>query len=176
MKKLITSFVIVLAAMSAMAQGEVVNKYFNQYASNDQFTKLSVSSKMFSMFTQLDAGTPEEKEFLAAIAKIKGMKVLVGDSITNASTLYTQANTDVDKAGFEELMSVIDGGENMRFSIKESNGIIQELIMVMGGKGKFVMMSIYGQIDLKNISKIARSMNIDGMKNLEKLDDDKKKK
>jgi hypothetical protein len=161
--------------MSAMAQGEVVNKYFNQYANNDQFTKLSVSSKMFSMFTQLDAGTPEEKEFLAAIAKIKGMKVLVGDSITNAASLYKQANTDVDKAGFEELMSVLDAGENMRFSIKESNGIIQELIMVAGGKSKFVVMSIYGQIDLKNISKIARSMNIEGMKNLGKLDDEKKK-
>jgi hypothetical protein len=175
MKKIITSLVIVMATFSVSAQGEVVNKYFNQYAGNDQFTKLSVSSKMFSMFTQLDAGTPEEKEFLAAIAKIKGMKVLVGDSINNAAALYKQANADVDKAGFEELMSVVDAGENMRFSIKENNGIIQELVMVAGGKKKFVMMSIYGQIDLKNISKIARSMNIDGMKNLGKLEDDKKK-
>lgn len=176
MKKLIATFVFVLVAVAASAQGEVVNKYFTQYAGNDQFTKLSVSSKMFSMFTQLEAGTPEEKEFLAAIAKIKGMKVIVGDSITNASTLYKQANTDVDKAGFEELMSVMDAEENMRFVIKENNGIIQELVMVAGGKKKFVMMSIYGQIDLKNISKIARSMNIDGMKNLGKLEDDKKKK
>lgn len=176
MKKLITSFVFVLAVMTTAAQGEVVNKYFTQYAGNDQFTKLSVSSKMFSMFTQLEAGTPEEKEFLAAIAKIKGMKVIVGDSIANAATLYKQANADVDKAGFEELMSVLDAEENMRFVIKESSGIIQELVMVAGGKKKFVMMSIYGQIDLKNISKIARSMNIEGMSNLGKLDDDKKKK
>ena len=175
MKKLIASFVFVLVAVAASAQGEVVNKYFSQYAGNDQFTKLSVSSKMFSMFTQLEAGTPAEKEFLAAIAKIKGMKVIVGDSIANAASLYKQANADVDKAGFEELMSVMDAEENMRFVIKESNGIIQELVMVAGGKKKFVMMSIYGQIDLKNISKIARSMNIDGMSNLEKLDDEKKK-
>jgi len=171
MKKVLTSVLLVLVVAAASAQGEIVNKYFNQYADNDQFTKLSISSKMFSMFTQLEPGTPEEKEFLAAVAKIKGMKVLVGDSITNSATLYKQVNGEMDKAGFEELMTVSDAGETLRFCTKESNGVIQELTMVAGGKKKFLLMSIYGTIDLKSISKLARAMDVEGLKNLQKLDD-----
>jgi hypothetical protein len=82
---------------------------------------------------------------------------------------FDQNLADVQKAGFEELMMVTDADENFQFSIKEKGGIISELMMVAGGKKQFIVMSLYGEIDLKNISKIARSMNVNGLQNLEKL-------
>lgn len=170
MKKLLVIMIAVLGVTSAtMGQGEVVTKYFDKFASNDQFVKVSVSSKMFSLFTELEAGSPEEEEFLKAVSKLKGMKMVVGDSISNGAALYKEALNDVQKAGFEELMRVTDADENFQFSIKEKGGIITELIMVVGGKKQFIVMSLFGEIDLKNISKIARSMNVSGLQNLEKL-------
>ena len=170
MKKLFVTITILVASVATYAQGTVVNKYFNQLAGDDKFTKVSISSKMFSLFTELEAGSEAEEEFLKAISKLKGLKIIASDSIGNAAKMYTQALKDVDPAGYDELMSVQDAEENMRFSIKESGGKIEELLMVVGGKKRFVLLSLYGEIDLKNISKIAKGMNVGGLENLSKID------
>lgn len=163
---------MVAFTLSVMAQGEIVNKYFTEFSDNEAYTKVSVSSKMFSLFTELEAGSEAEKEFLKAVSKLKGLKIIVADSVPgNAAKVYTRALSDVQNAGYEELMSVVDAGENMNFSIKEKSGVITELLMVAGGKKRFVLLSLYGEIDLKNISKIARSMNVSGLENLSKLDE-----
>lgn len=172
MKKITLIAFLTVCTSGLMAQGTVVNKYFQELASNEAFTKVSVSSKMFSLFTELEAGTEAEKEFLQAVSKLKGLKIILADSIGNSAAMYKQAVADVQGAGYEELMSVQDAEENMKFSIKEKNGKIEELLMVAGGKKRFVLLSIYGEIDLKNISKIARSMNVDGLENLSKIDEE----
>ena len=164
-----------LLSLTMMGQGTVITKYMNQYSDNEKFTKVSVSQKMFSLFTNLQVGSAAEKEFLQAASKLKGLKVLMADSIPNSAVLYKQAVTDVNKAAYEELVSVKDIRGNMLFSIKETNGIISELIMVVGGKDQFIMVSLYGEIDLKNISKIAQQMHINGLDQLKHIDDGKHK-
>ncbi|RED99453.1 DUF4252 domain-containing protein [Marinoscillum furvescens] len=169
MKKLFTLLVIVLVAGSATAQGQLVNSYFEKLAGDDTYTKVSVSSKMFSLFTELEAGSAAEEEFLKAVSKLKGLKIIVADSIGNAAEMYNKAITDISKAGYEELMSVLDAEENMRFSIKEKSGKIEELLMLVGGKKHFILLSLYGEIDLKNISKIGQAMKVEGLDKLSKI-------
>ncbi len=155
----------------AFGQGAVMTKYFDKFSDNKDFTKVSVSSKMFSLFTDLEANTEDEKEFLDAISKLKGLKAVVGEDVeaSESKKLYNNAISDVDKAGYEELMTVTDAEENVRISIKEDGGKIQELILVAGGKSKFALLSIYGEIDVKKISKLASSMSIQGMQHLKNL-------
>jgi hypothetical protein len=175
MKKISLIASLFLLSLTMMGQGTVITKYMNQYADNEKFTKISVSRKMFSMFTNLEAGSAAEKEFLQAASKLKGLKVLIADSIPNSTALYKQAVNDVNNAAYEELVSVKDARGNMLFSTKESNGIISELIMVAGGKKQFIMISLYGDIDLKNISKIAQQMRVPGFDHLKHIDDAKHK-
>lgn len=174
MKKLITLTLTLFFSLGALAQGEVVTKYFDRFADNEDYVKASISSKMFSLFTELEAGSEEEKEFLKAVSQLKGMKVLYGDSVANASKLYKEGVADVKKNGFEELMTVLDAEENFHFAIKEKGGVISELVLVSGGKKGFAILSLYGVIDLKNISRIAQSMRVKGLDKLDKLDENKK--
>jgi len=169
MKNLLTILVITACTSSVFAQGPVIGKYFQEMAGDDQFTKVSVSSKMFSLFTELETGSEQEKEFIKAASKLKGLKIIMADSIANSAQLFEQASQDLSKGGYDELMSVVDAEENMKFSIIEKDGIISELIMVVGGNDKFVLLSLFGEIDLKNISKIASAMQVDGLEQLEKL-------
>ncbi|MCR9253584.1 MAG: DUF4252 domain-containing protein [bacterium] len=171
MKKVIVTLSLVVMSAAVFAQGAVVKNYMEKYADNKDFVKVSVSAKMFSLFTELEAGSPEEEEFLKAVSKLKGLKVLVGEKVENSSKLYKSAIAEVDKSGYDELMTVTDAEENMKFAIKDTNGKIEELIMVVGGNEKFVLLSLYGEIDLKNISKIAKSMKVDGFENLSKIGD-----
>ncbi len=77
---------------------------------------------------------------------------------------------------YEELMTVRDKDKDMKFFIKESGGKISELVMVMGGNEEFMVMTLFGEIDLKQVSKIGKKMNVDGLENLENIKEKKTSK
>ncbi len=177
MKKLIVIVLLIdLIAFRVNAQDAAISSMFDKYADNEDLTKVTITSKMFDLFTEFEPEDPETKELTEAISKLKGLKILASDSIQNANQYYQEAASSIQSSNFEELMSVRDGKENMRFLIKENGGKISELLMLVGGNHKFVALDLYGEIDLKQISKLSRGMKINGMEYLENIDKQGKKK
>lgn len=166
MKKITLILAGLIISVSMMAQESFINKYFNKYSDNENFTKVTINQKMFSLFANFEGGTQEETDFMQAISKLEGLKILVADSITNSSEMFKKVAADINKAGYEELMSVTDADENVKFSIKEKDGVVTELVMLVGGNEEFVLMSLYGVINLRDVSKIASGMKMNGMENL----------
>ena len=174
MKKIIVVLALITAATGAFAQGEAVTKFFDKYAADESFTtQATINSKMFSLFTNMDATTPEDKEVIDAISKLKGLRILGKDKTNGARTYYTEALGVVTKNKYDELMSVRDKDKDMKFFIKESGGKISELVMIAGGNEEFMVLSLFGEIDLKQVSKISKKMNIEGLENLENLKEKK---
>lgn len=170
MKHLIL-LIAVCIGFTASAQNDVVTKLFDEYYDNEDFTKISVSSKMFELFTNIEPGDENEEEILEAISKLKGLKVIAADSVENSRTMYSDAVKKISSNGYEELLEVKDAKEDLKFMISEKDGIINELVMVAGGNKNFFILSLYGEINLKNISKLSKSMNVKGMEYLKQLDD-----
>lgn len=169
MKKLMMGMVMMIGALAANAQSDAVTKFFNKYQDNPDFTQVTVSSKMFGLFTNMDVEKPEDKEILDAISKIKGLRVIAKDQARDSRELYKEALSVVPK-DYEELMFVRDKDQDMKFLIKESGGKISELLMIAAGNDDFKMLSLFGEIDLKKVSRIGSKMNIDGLDQLNKMD------
>lgn len=79
--------------------------------------------------------------------------------------------------GLEELMRINNDGKNIKFYSRQGKdeNHVSELLMFLDGKmdGKegAVIMSITGNIDLKQISKLTKELNVPGsdeLKNVEK--------
>ncbi len=164
-----------MISVPVFAQDDVITKYFSSYEDDESLTKVTVTSRMFSLFTDIETGDVEEAEFLEAISKLKGLKVISGDSIEDGMSKYKDAQSKIRGKGYEELMSVKDGSQNFQFLIKEKGSVITELLMIAGGKNQFHLLSLYGEIDLKKITKLASKMKIDALDHLRKLDPDNKK-
>lgn len=173
MKKLIMGVVMGLVTMVAQAQGDAITKFFSKYQDNELFTQVTVSSKMFGLFTNMDVKSPDDKEILEAISKIKGLRILAKEDARDSRELYKEALSIVPK-DYEELMFVRDKDQDMKFMIKESGGKISDLIMIAAGNDGFRMLSLYGDIDLKKVSRIGSKMNIDGLDKLHRMDKDDK--
>lgn len=166
-------WVLLLMAFTAQGQSDAVNKFFAKYQDNVEFTQVTVSSKMFGLFTNMEVEKPEDKEILDAISKIKGLRVLAKEEARDSRELYKEALSIVPK-DYEELMFVRDKDQDMKFLIKESSpGKITELLMIAAGNDDFKMLSIFGEIDLKKISRIGSKMNIDGLEQLHKMEKNK---
>lgn len=176
MKKLIITIIAIqLLAFGVQAQNSAIASLFDKYADNEAFTKVTINSKMFDLFTEFEPDDPDTKEMANAISKLKGLKILAADSIGNAQKYYKEATASIKNSNFEELMSVRNGKDDMIFMIQEEGGKISELLMLVGGDHKFVAMSLFGEIDLKQISKLSKGMKIDGMQYLENIDEKKGK-
>jgi hypothetical protein len=170
MKKVIAVVVLLVLVDETFAQ-DAITKFFNKYQSDESFSAVTVSSKMFGLFTNMEADTPEDKEILEAISKLKGLKILAKQDARNARELYKEAFTLIPIKEYEELMSVRNEDKDMKFYIKESAGKISELLMVMGGNEQFMVMSLFGEIDLKQVSRIGKKMDVKGLEHLERMGD-----
>ncbi len=169
MKKIIGVALMMMVISGAFAQ-DAISKFFSKYQNDESFSQVTVSSKMFGLFTNMDAESEEDKEVLNAISKLKGLRILAKDDTRNARDLYKEAFTLIPMKEYEELMSVRDKDKDMKFLIKESGGKISELLMVMGGNEQFMVLSLFGEIDLKQVSRIGKKMDVKGLENLDKMD------
>jgi hypothetical protein len=114
----------------------------------------------------LDEETEEVKE---VIRGINSLRILIRDSV-DGRQLYQEAFSQITKSDYEELLTVRDGGENIRFLVKESdNNIINQLVLLVGGTDEFVLLDIQGNINLQSIGKLGESLDVPGAEHLNKV-------
>lgn len=172
MKKIIVITIGMLLGVQLQAQ-DAITKFFGKYETDENFSHVSITSRMFGLFTDLEVEDKEDQEVLDAISKLKGLKILANEDTDQGKKLYKDALGKLPRGEYDELMSIRDEDKDMKFMIKEKDGKISELIMVMGGEKEFFILSLFGEIDLKQIAKISSAMDIDGLEGLEHLDDKK---
>jgi hypothetical protein len=156
-------------ALMMQAQSNPVDEMFNKYSEKQGFTVVSISSKMFSMFANKDA---ENKDADDIISKLKSIKILtVEDSLLNKNlNFYSELSKKLDLSVYEELMVVKEGPDITKFLIKQSGNIISELLVIKGGPGGNSLISIRGELNLKNISDLSKSVGIQELKPLDKIE------
>ena len=168
----LVAFIIFGFSLSAQ---DAIDKYFSNLESDTAITKVTVSGKMFELFQHMDAETEEEKEFIEAVSKLNSMRVLVKENAPDGKALFNSASNKIGKE-FEVLLTVDREGERFNFLIKENNGVISEFLMIgLGGTQKddfkFMVISITGEIDLAQISKLSRAMNVRELEHLNEVEE-----
>lgn len=174
MKKVIVAGLMLIAVVQGASAQDAISRFFSKYQTDESFSSVTVSSKMFGLFTNMEADTPEDKEILEAISKLKGLKILAKEDARTARALYKEAFALIPVKEYEELMAVRTDDKDMKFFIRENSGKVSELLMVVGGNEQFMLMSLFGEIDLKQIARIGKKMDVKGLEHLEKMNQEKK--
>jgi hypothetical protein len=157
--------IFILPAITGFGQADAVDKYFKDYQENANFSTVYVSPKMFQMITKAsESQDPDVKEVLK---DLKGLKIL--STKVKPEQIYTEANKRITNKGYEELLTVREKGSLVRFVTLEKSGIIEELLMLVGNKEDFIMISFVGKINLSKLSKLAKKLDIQGAEHLDKI-------
>jgi len=168
MKKLILNVIALLFPFFLFAQNTPVDELFDKYSGKEGFTSVYITSYMFSMFSDVETSDPE---FDALMENLKGIKILATDETYNGNAnFYTEIIDKLPTSVYKELMVIKEKDQDVKFLINEKDGKIIELLLIAGGKDENALISIQGNIDLKNISKLAKTMQIDGLEHLKEID------
>lgn len=170
-KALIVMLLTFMISVNAISQKDAVDRIFDKYSGQEGFTTVYISSKMFSLFAEID---PDDQELQDMMNGLKSIRILASDDGEESGgggiNFYKEVMKDLAVEKYEELMVIKNGKQDLKFLIREEDGKIVELLLVGGGDGDNVLISIRGIIDMKNIGKIGKALNVEGLENLEKID------
>ncbi|MFH6769817.1 DUF4252 domain-containing protein [Gaetbulibacter aquiaggeris] len=184
MKNKIVVIVMAIMLMPALSMAQDI---FERYNDNSDVTYVSIKPKMFQMIAKMgiNVDDPEAKSFMDMVNSITSFKTLVTDnkSISADITKWVKSRS----GSLEELMEVKDDGSEVKFYVKEGKDSdhVKELLIyvngidkVMKGQGveingenrkiETVVVSLTGDINLNEISKLTDKMNIPGGQHLDK--------
>lgn len=178
MKKIILLLGLMVLPLITNAQS-----YFDSLEDHDDVTAIVVNKNMFKLMSKIDIDTDdaEAKEYLNLIKNIDDLKVFVSKKPGVTTKMKNMVDQYLKKANLEELMRVKDKDANVKFYFKQGSNQdkVAELLMfvsgikdvnVNGGNVETVLLSLTGDIDLKQISKLTNEMDLPGGKHLKKAE------
>lgn len=166
MRKTIALVVLLLFAGMLFAQKSLVDKLFDRYAGKDGYTSIFISEYMFTLFANLNEA---DKEFQDVVKGLSGIKILATEKQNPDVDFHKEIMKELPTNEYKELMVIREKEQNLTFLIKDIKGKVVELLLIVGGSEN-VLISIQGSdINLQNISKLSKSMNIDALGPLENI-------
>ena len=179
--------IIAVMAILMMPLTGFSQNIFEKYSDHDNVSYVSIKPKMFQMLAKIDIDTDdaEAKAYIDMVNSITSFKTMATDDKAIASEIAKWVSSRSNS--LEELMEVKDEGVTMKFYVKEGKDEdhVSELLMFINGldavmkdsditvNGKkrsieTVVISLTGDIDLNQVSKLTQKMDLPGGKELEK--------
>lgn len=171
MKRIIFFIVLAIIAINIQSQSPA-DKVFDKYSGMEGFTTVYISKYMFDLFKDIENGNVSD-EMQEAISRLNSIKILATDDDPGTRTsvnLYEEVMKNLPEEEYKELMVIKEKDESVKFLIREKDKKVIELLLLVDSPDESVMISIQGDIDMKNISKITKSLNIEGMEKLEEME------
>jgi hypothetical protein len=167
-KNLILGTVLLMASFTIKAQSQ-----FDRFEDIDGVSSVIVNQKAFELMSKIGAETDEE--YLDLIKNIKTLKVFATEDTGVAKQMKAEAEKYLKSGRLEELMRVKDKDDNVKIYIKEGSNenFVKELFMFVSnasdGDHETVIISLTGNIDLRQVSKLTEKMDLPGGEELKKV-------
>lgn len=170
MNRLIITLLLALAPMFSNSQN------FEKYEDMKDVDAMVMTSKMFKMLAEVDLSEndPEAREYMKLIENLNRIQIFKSSNPKVMSQMATDVKSYLQKSSLEELMRVNNDGQNIKFySLPGKNdNYVRELFMFLegseGDKPLTVILSITGEIDLSQLSKLTSDLKVPGAEELKK--------
>ena len=158
MKKVITLLLVALFPLLALAQNSAIDRVFRKYGDRDGFTVVTINKGLLKLVANMDDDR-ESQDFLGRVHQIK---ILATEDHNSDINLYDEVLSDLDKKDYEELMTAKSKDEEVLILAKKDGDILEELIILVGGKDDNALVYIAGRMNMKDLSRLSSSVNIKG--------------
>ncbi|WP_459209882.1 DUF4252 domain-containing protein [Aquimarina rhabdastrellae] len=174
MKKITLILAIILVPFLSNAQSA-----FDKYEDMNGVSSVVITSKMFKLLSKIDFNSDdaETQEYLNLVKNIKNIKVLATGNDDIGKKMQADVKKYLNTSSLDELMRVNSDGKNIKFFSKpgRDDDHVSELFMFLNGiddtEHETVVLTITGDIDLKQVSRLANDLNVPGgeeLKNVKK--------
>ncbi|MGJ8550203.1 DUF4252 domain-containing protein [Winogradskyella wichelsiae] len=183
-KKTVIIAVLMLTTLTSFGQSAI-----DKLEDDENVMALVLNQKMFRMLATMGMNVEdsEDQEYVKMVNNITSLKVFTSSDAATSNNMTTTVKSYLTSAKLEELMRFKEGDKTVKFYVKEGKdeNHVKELVMFMTGLGELtegenikvngkdlnfetVVISLTGDIDLRQISKMTSQMDIPGGDQLKK--------
>ena len=169
MKRMIFGIVALCLTGMTFGQKDVVSAVFEKYAGVDGFTTVNISGDMLKLLSQAE----EQRRDTTFSSKLTEVKILAMESDCDKPVtidLRAEVIDKLDKSQYKEMMTVKQTDEDIVILVRESNGRIAELLIIVGGKDDNALIQMKGDILLGELAEMAGNYQMKGFEQLKKLE------
>jgi hypothetical protein len=184
MKKIVLVLSLLVTPIVMSAQS-----IFEKYEDQEHVTSVVVNQKMFKMLANIDIQTndPDSDDFINQVKMLDNLTVFTTDNMDVSSSMKKDVEKYIKNSKLEELMRIKDGDQTVNFFVLEGkdDNHVKELLMFVNGLGDLtknenisingkqrvietVLLSLTGDIDLRQVSKLTTQLNVPGGDQLKK--------
>lgn len=175
--------IAIIIAFAIMPMVSWAQNAFDSFEDEKDVTSVVVTKNMFKLLSKMDLNStdPEAQEYLKMVNGLDNIRIFTTENPAMAQKMDAAVSKYVaGSSNLGELMRVKDDGKNIKFYSKDgkNENYVSELLMhldgIVDGKPMTVIMSITGNIDLKQISKLTEDLKVPGSDQLKNIDKKKK--
>ena len=160
---------ITALALSAMifAQQDPLQGVFEKYTGKDGYIAITLTGDMLKMAAQMQ----EYRRDTTLASELDEVKILVQEKSPDQTgvNFYKELYGLISKSGYKELMTVMEEDQNVAMLARESDGIITEFILLVGGDDDNVVIQAKGSILLRELAELTGNMNFKGFEQMRQL-------
>ena len=174
MKRILTFTAVVLISYYSTAQNRSIREFQEKYREFGTYFSLRIDGGILKCLSSVETNNEEADEFMKMINEIEAIDIhTIGREEAGFDMIELEKfRKKIKRDKYEELMMVKDANGDLDFMIRESNGKISDLLLLVDGREEILVMNISGNIDLKHISNLGKKLDLKGMDHLEKIEDD----
>lgn len=169
MKKLILGIGVILIAASGYAQNDLISSVFEKYAGVEGITTVNISGDMLNMMAKAEM----EKRDTIIQSKLSEIRILAVEDDCDKPVqlnLKSEVFEKLDKSVYKEMISVKKTDEDVVVLLKEANGRISEMLVIVGGPNDNALIQIKGDMLLSELSDMMGKFPMKGFDQFKKMD------
>ena len=162
---------LLILSIPCKSQNKAIDDIFSKFDGKNGVTTVNITKDLMNLAAQMDSSDVKAKDLFGQISGIKILtleKALPEDKVAFETMVKSLPLND-----YKELMVVKEKDNNVRMLLKENQGKISEFLLLVTGGNDPVLISIVGNIDPKELGKLAGCMKMDGFEHLAKLNNKK---
>ncbi len=168
MKKMMFLTLSLFMAVSASAQKDLVNSFFEKYTGVEGITSVNISGDMLNMMAQAEAENIDSL-FSSKFSQFRILAVKKACDKPVAIDLKAELLDKLDKSVYKEMMTVKEAGQDVVILFQESNGRIAEMLLVVSGSDENVLIQVKGDMVLSEMAQMAGKFKMQGFEHLKNV-------
>lgn len=124
--------------------------FFDRYENDKEFRTVVLGRKMMEMMSEQTS----DREMRRTLAGIEHIKVI--STSTYNESFVADARAVTSSSSYKLVSSVSEGGREVSFYVLNTKEGKNRLLMLSFSDEEWVVMGIYGQFDVRNISRLTQ--------------------
>lgn len=141
---------MLLLPLVGAAQQLNYSGFFDRYENDKEFRTVVLGRKMMEMMSEQTS----DREMRRTLAGIEHIKVI--STSTYNESFVADARAVTSSSSYKLVSSVSEGGREVSFYVLNTREGKNRLLMLSFSDEEWVVMGIYGQFDLRNISRLTQ--------------------